>query len=355
MPICSLECPTQLRCYVSEAARATSAAPTYFPAQKIGTRYYIDGGMEYNNPSGFIFEHYTEYDLVSAARGRAGNVEKGERGARHAHLDLSRVRFVNLGTGDKPENAPPRKRDVLAELLVPRTIRMGIFLKETLTEIAVKSERVTNDMVTLARVSNADSEFDVRYERFSADNGVCYIKLDKHKELQEIEARTIDYIKHATTQTRLNALGKDIAGDYLQKHPHVAATQPAPTTEPAPSTVVNVPATNTSGSPNALPQRLESLQPSIRAEASTSGSSEYADGATPGTGDPSTQNTEASTSFTAPVQRLTSNGHSPEDAPLKESEAMTTPELTDAWSWTAFAIAQKVTSPDCRVDVSSSI
>ena len=330
VPICSLECPTQLRCCVSEAARATSAAPTYFPVQKITNRYFIDGGMEYNNPSGFIFEHYTEYDLASASRGRAGNVEEGERGARHAHLDLSRVRFVNLGTGDKPKNAPPRKRDLLAELLVPGTIRMGIFLKETLTEIVVESKKITDQMVTLARVSNEDSRFDVRYERFSADNGVCYIKLDKHKKLEEIEALTIDYIKHATTQDRLKTLGKEIAGDYLQKHPYGAATQPAPTTEPAPSTVIKVPETNTSRSPNAPPQRLESLQPSIRAEASTRGSSEYADGATPGTGDPSTQDTEASTNFTTPVQRLTSNGHSPADAPLKESEAIATPVLVGA-------------------------
>ena len=330
VPICSLECPTQIRCCVSEAARATSAAPTYFPVQKIGNRYFVDGGMEYNNPSEFIFEHYTEFDLAAASRGRAGNVEELERGARHAHLDLSRVRFVNLGTGDKPMNKPPRKRDVLAELLVPGTIRMGVFLKETLTEIAVKSEKIAGQMVTLARVSKEDSRFDVRYERFSADNGVCYIKLDKHKELEEIEALTIDYIKHATTQDRLVSLGKDIAKDYLQTHPYGAANQPAPTTEPAPSTVVDVPETNTSRSLHAPPQRLESLQPSIRAEASTSGSSEYTDGATPGSGDPSTQDTKASTSFTTPVQRLTRNDHSPADVPLKESEAIAGPVLVGA-------------------------
>lgn len=330
VPICSLECPTQIRCCVSEAARATSAAPTYFPVQKISNRYFVDGGMEYNNPSEFIFEHYTEFDLASASRGRAGNVEEAERGARHAHLDLSRVRFINLGTGDKPKNKPPRKRDVLAEHLVPGTIRMGVFLKRTLTEIAVKSEKIAGQMVTLARVSNEDSRFDVRYERFSADNGVCYKKLDKHKELEEIEALTIDYINHATTQDRLKALGEDIARDYLQTHRHGAATQPAPTTEPATSTGVNVPKINTSRSPNAPSHRLGSLQPSIRAEASTRGSSEYADGVTPGTGDPSTQHTEASTSYTMPVEQLMSDGNSPSDAPLKDSEAIAAPVLVAA-------------------------
>ena len=324
MPICSLECPTQIRCCVSEAARATSAAPTYFPVQKISNRYFVDGGMEYNNPSEFIFEHYTEFDLASASRGRAGNVEEAERGARHAHLDMSRVRFINIGTGDKPKDKPPRKRDVLAENFVPGIIRMGVFLKQTLTEIAVKSEKIAGQMVTLARVSNGDSRFDVRYERFSADNGVCYKKLDKYKELEEIEALTMDYINHTTTQDRLKALGEDIARDYLQTHPHSAAIQPAPTTEPAPSTVVNESETNTSRSLNAPFQGLNSLQPSIHAEASTSGSSEYADGATPGTKDPSTEDTEASTSL---IPGLMSDGNGPGDTPLKGSEGIAAPLL----------------------------
>jgi uncharacterized protein len=38
-------------CYLWEAALATSAAPTYFPAVKIGERTLIDGGVFANNPS----------------------------------------------------------------------------------------------------------------------------------------------------------------------------------------------------------------------------------------------------------------------------------------------------------------
>ena len=72
------------------------------------------------------------------------------------------------------------------------------------------------------------------------------------------------------------------------------------------------------------------MQPRICAEASTSGSSEYADGVTPGIGDHSTQDTEASTSFTTPVQRLMSDGYSPADAPLKESEGIAAPMLAGA-------------------------
>ena len=100
-----------------------------FRFKRLSNRYFVDGGMEYNNPSEFIFEHYTEFDLASASRGRAGNVEEAERGARHAHLDLSRVRFINLGTGDKPKDKPPRKRDVLAETSCARNYSHGSFLE----------------------------------------------------------------------------------------------------------------------------------------------------------------------------------------------------------------------------------
>ena len=33
-----------------EAARATSAAPTYFPRIKLGDHEYVDGGLGFNNP-----------------------------------------------------------------------------------------------------------------------------------------------------------------------------------------------------------------------------------------------------------------------------------------------------------------
>jgi patatin-like phospholipase/acyl hydrolase len=33
-----------------EAARATSAAPTYFPRIKLGDYEYVDGGLGFNNP-----------------------------------------------------------------------------------------------------------------------------------------------------------------------------------------------------------------------------------------------------------------------------------------------------------------
>jgi len=94
---------------------------------------------------------------------------------------------------------------------------MGVFLKRTLTEFAVNSENIANHMMTLAWVSKDSASLDLKYERFSADNGVCYIKLDSYKELEQIENLTLQYLGTRETQTRLKEVGEEIAREYLQK------------------------------------------------------------------------------------------------------------------------------------------
>ena len=43
-------------CTIWEAARATSAAPTFFKRMVIGTTEYIDGGMGANNPTDLLLQ-----------------------------------------------------------------------------------------------------------------------------------------------------------------------------------------------------------------------------------------------------------------------------------------------------------
>ena len=42
---------TEVRCSIVQAARATTAAPTFFTPAPIGLNMYIDGGIGYNNPA----------------------------------------------------------------------------------------------------------------------------------------------------------------------------------------------------------------------------------------------------------------------------------------------------------------
>ena len=165
--------------------------------------------------------------------------------ATHGTLDFTKVRFVNLGTGTKADSLPERRRDVLVSFL-PGFIRMGVFLKRTLTEIAVNSEQTANVMGQLAWISKGD----FRYERFSADNGVCYIKLDKYLELDRIASLTEEYI--ATQTKRLDRVAQEIAMDHIRLHcpsnvfPSAAASavpeQALPPAQSSPSESARIPA-----------------------------------------------------------------------------------------------------------------
>ena len=158
--------------------------------------------------------------------------------AHHDDLNFSQVRIVNLGTGTKSEELLPRQRDRLAAF-VPPFIRMTLFLKRTLTEFAVEAEKTAGTMRVIARGSSGD----IRYERFSADTGVCYIKMDRYKELEQISHLTKKYLEITAIQARLVQVGKDIASDYLLKHHHER------TIESAHANDLNVP------HPNSTPSR----------------------------------------------------------------------------------------------------
>ena len=212
--MCSIHCTKGVKCLVTEAARATSAAPTFFSAQRIGDRYFVDGGMDFNNPSWAMWEHYTQSVRTTRIRRLSkSSVEMpaGATSADHEPFDFSRTRIVNLGTGTKSDALPSRQRDRLASL-VPGFIRMSLFLKKTLTEIAVNSELIASMMRSLDEIDT-----NISYHRFSADNGVCFIKMDKYKQLDIIDKLTKEYLNNHDTQKSLERLGEAIAKEYLDK------------------------------------------------------------------------------------------------------------------------------------------
>jgi hypothetical protein len=90
---------------------------------------------------------------------------------------------------------------------------MAIFLKETLQEIAVESESVVGDMGEFEYLTKGD----IKYIRFSAGNGVCWIKLDKYREISKIEELTQEYIRDNKTQKDLEDVADEIATDYYTR------------------------------------------------------------------------------------------------------------------------------------------
>ena len=205
VPICSLPCDVNIICKVCDAARATSAAPTFFPVMRIQDRYFIDGGLGNNNPSFAIYYHYTGSQRLQSTRPAAS----APAFSPHGDLDCSRVRFTNIGTGAKPEEVEPGKRDRLASL-IPSFIRKGVFLKETLAEIAANAENPA-DMMRMFGTVDKDK---FAYERFDADHGVSNIRLDNYKALGEIRQKTQQYLEEQETQKLLADVGSAIAADY---------------------------------------------------------------------------------------------------------------------------------------------
>ena len=214
VPICSIPCKDNLICRVCDAARATSAAPTFFPVMKINNRYFVDGGLGHNNPSFAIYFHYTAIERKKSTRPMAAPTNSAPHFSPHGDLDCSRVRFTNIGTGAKVNEVEPRKRDLLARL-IPGFIRKGVFLKQTLTEIAVNSEEKAEVM---RHFQYLNSEI-IEYERFDANHGVSNIKLDDHNALGEIREKTEQYLEEQETKDLLNQVGSAIATDYLNTRP----------------------------------------------------------------------------------------------------------------------------------------
>ena len=213
MCICSLDCGEEsVVCRVCDAARATSAAPTYFPVAKIeargGQRYFSDGGFENNNPTISIINHYETYKRAKSA----APYNDTPQVARHGSLDFTRVRYVNIGTGTMTD-ALARHRDTVASLL-PGFIRMGIFLKETLTEIAASAER---DAAWVRMLADRDP-INLKYERFSADTGVCFIKLYHYKRLPQIKELTEKYLETEKVRIEMRRVASELAEGYLDSH-----------------------------------------------------------------------------------------------------------------------------------------
>ncbi|KAL8767060.1 MAG: hypothetical protein Q9194_006101 [Teloschistes cf. exilis] len=213
VPICSLPCKDNVDCQVSDAARATSAAPTFFPVTCIKDRFFADGGLAHNNPSFAIYFHYTRFESKKRTRRMDQTTDSAPAFSVHGDLDCSCVRFTNIGTGAKIDKVEPGKWERLAGL-VPGAIRKGFFLQQTLKEIAVNSEEKADVMRHFQDLN--DEVF--MYERFD-DRGVSNIKLDDHNALDNIREKTGEYLKHQETKELLDEVGKSIANDYVNALP----------------------------------------------------------------------------------------------------------------------------------------
>lgn len=144
-------------CKIWEAARATSAAATFFDPIKIGLQEYVDGATGYNNPVELVLEE-----------------------ARRIWKDApSRVQcLVSIGTG------------------VPNPKDFGDNLKEvfgTLKAISIETEKTEQRFLK----NSASFGLGGRYFRFNVSKGLNGVGLDEcdQKSLGRITAASESYLE----------------------------------------------------------------------------------------------------------------------------------------------------------------
>jgi predicted acylesterase/phospholipase RssA len=163
-----------------EAARATSAAPTFFEPIRIGPtdRTFGDGATGANNP---INELWNE----------AIDIYNGES------LDQNLACILSIGTG------------------VPNLKKFGKGVKEvvdSITRIATQTENTADSF------NRSHSELSVgqqRYFRFNTPRGLAEVGLDEASEAGTIEDMTDVYLGDENTVKQIRQCATMIAGDNL--------------------------------------------------------------------------------------------------------------------------------------------
>ncbi|KAK0738831.1 hypothetical protein B0T18DRAFT_253543 [Schizothecium vesticola] len=184
-----------LDCTIWEAARATSAAPTYFDPAEFGNPpgKYCDGGMRNNNPINHAFWE------THAIWGRDANIGC----------------ILSIGTG------------------APSVTSIGIFghqIARACIKIATQTEQTAADFIR-----NHQHQYPVNrsYFRFNVPHGLEEIQLDEWQHLDRIDACTRDYVNDPLVSPSLEKCAEALACPSNQADPSSTVAEVIP---PSPST-----------------------------------------------------------------------------------------------------------------------
>lgn len=168
-----------IRCTIWEAARATSAAPTFFPPVRFSAHTggeFIDAGVGCNNPTKILIKEAKSYYRL-----------KGFPAARPTCL-------VSIGTGQK--DLIQLTKAASAFWFKDRT---GLSIAPVLAEIVTDCEN-THDEVTLSCLE--DNAADIYY-RFNVPQGLQQIVLDEWDKASDIRTYTDKYMRFNQTEHEL--------------------------------------------------------------------------------------------------------------------------------------------------------
>lgn len=168
-----------------EAARATSAAPTFFKRIEIGEpdlkEPFIDGGVGRNNPTKCLLEE-------------AGTVFPG--------VPIACLISIGCGQADTIGIGPPPS-------LIYRIIPLHLLeIAKALRHIATDCEATAQD------VAKQCKDRPNIYFQFNVEQGMQRIQMNEHGRLDEVSAHTNQYLKKEVNNSRVN-----VAAQQLGKQP----------------------------------------------------------------------------------------------------------------------------------------
>ena len=186
-----------LSCCIWEAARATSAAPTFFEPIKFEAHVggaFIDGGVGCNNPTKVLVKEAKSYYRL-----------KGYKATQPTCL-------VSVGTGQKD----------LIQLHEAASMfwfkdRSGLSIAPALGEIATDCENTHDEVLLTFLENNARNS----YYRLNVSQGLQRITLDEWRKKDDIKTYTDKYLRLNQTEQDLLACTKRMceAPRNMQAHP----------------------------------------------------------------------------------------------------------------------------------------
>ena len=164
-------------CMIWEAARATSAAPTFFERIYIDGEPFVDGGMGRNNP---INQVLTETELMFPGQPVAC--------------------IVSIGTGQAETISIPKPRwpQPLFQWLLPSSV-LPLHLIDAMRQIATDCEESAQDAARRFQPTPGI------YFRFNVNQGMQKVGLEQWEKLDEVRAHTRQYLQMAEVNPRLKA------------------------------------------------------------------------------------------------------------------------------------------------------
>jgi predicted acylesterase/phospholipase RssA len=216
------------KCTIWQAARATTAAPSFFKEMYIdnprpGIRY-IDGGLGHNNPSEValdearrVWPNIKHFCLISVGTGHKKAVSIFDRSKDINDINTQRSLFEQV------KSFVPRIVSMVpgweTTINFPSGVLALIKMANALSDLVTDSERVHQRLQLTSRSIDTDKQFP--YFRFNVERDVGDVGLEDWKKQEEMAVYTASYLQdHQVEEQKMKCV------DYLINPPDFKRKQP---------------------------------------------------------------------------------------------------------------------------------